>query len=286
MQPRDDARNTGTIDARSLLGSHDVLLVTFDALRYDVAVEALEAGLTPHLAELLPHRKWERRHTPGSFTYAAHQAFFTGFLPTPFEPTHHERLFALRFAGSKTTGPRTCVFDAPDIVSGFARAGYHTICIGGVGYFNKRTPLSRVLPDLFAESHWDESLGVTCRASPRNQFSLALERLNDLAAQRRAFLFVNLSAMHHPNRIYLDGATVDSRASQVAALAYVDREIGPFMRHVRRGRSWLCVFCSDHGTLYGDDGYHGHRIAHQAVWDVPYAEFVVPALGLAEDVAA
>src|SRR5262245_11158032 len=280
--PRPDARRSdAAMDARRLLGTHDLLFITFDALRYDVAMAALREGLTPHLQGLLPGGTWERRHTPGSFTYAAHQAFFAGFLPTPVDSLAHERLFALRFAGSRTTGPRTCVFDAPDIVSGFAARGYHTICIGGVGYFNKLTPLSCVLPGLFAESHWDEGLGVTCRASARNQFALARGRLSRLAADRRIFLFVNLSAMHHPNRIYLAGATVDSPASQQAALASVDRELGPFIADIRRERSWLCIFCSDHGTLYGDDGRHGHRTAHQAVWDVPYGEFVLPARGAA-----
>jgi hypothetical protein len=38
------------------------------------------------------------------------------------------------------------------------------------------------------------------------------------------------------------------------------------------------IICSDHGTLYGEDGHVGHRVAHPAVWTVPYAEFV---LGLA-----
>jgi hypothetical protein len=35
------------------------------------------------------------------------------------------------------------------------------------------------------------------------------------------------------------------------------------------------VACSDHGTAYGEDGYHGHRIAHETVWTVPYAELVL-----------
>ena len=30
---------------------------------------------------------------------------------------------------------------------------------------------------------------------------------------------------------------------------------------------------TDHGTAYGEDGFHGHRLAHQVVWDVPYAHF-------------
>jgi hypothetical protein len=116
-----------------------------------------------------------RRHSPGSFTFAAHAAFFAGFLPTPAEPGGRsaERLFALAFPGSETTGPRTAVFEAPDIVAGLAGRGYHTVCIGGTGFFNRRTPLGSVLPGLFAESHWSPELGVTEPRSTENQVALA-----------------------------------------------------------------------------------------------------------------
>ncbi|HZR99308.1 MAG TPA: metalloenzyme domain-containing protein, partial [Chloroflexota bacterium] len=101
------------LDANALIGTHDVLLVTLDTLRYDVAQACLHAGATPHLAALLPGGRWEARHAPASFTYAAHHAFFAGFLPTPLAPGKHPRLFAVRFPGSETTGPHTCVLDAP-----------------------------------------------------------------------------------------------------------------------------------------------------------------------------
>ncbi|HEX2909501.1 MAG TPA: metalloenzyme domain-containing protein, partial [Chloroflexia bacterium] len=110
--------------AAELVGSHDFLFITLDTLRYDVAIEALAAGQTPNLAAVLPGGRWEERHSPGSFTYAAHQAFFAGFLPTPARPGHHPRLFATRFSGSKTTGEDTVVFDSADIVSGLAGLGY------------------------------------------------------------------------------------------------------------------------------------------------------------------
>ena len=74
----------------------DVLMITFDALRYDVACAGLQQGRTPFLGQLLGSG-WERRHTPGSFTYAAHAAFFAGFWPTPAEPGPQPRPFALRF---------------------------------------------------------------------------------------------------------------------------------------------------------------------------------------------
>ena len=119
------------LDGDAIVGRCDVVLVTLDTLRYDVAVSALEAGRTPALAARLPGGQWEERHSPGSFTYAAHQAFFAGFFPTPARPGAHPRLFALRFEGSETITDHTCVFDAPDLISGFAGRGYHTACIGG-----------------------------------------------------------------------------------------------------------------------------------------------------------
>jgi hypothetical protein len=36
------------------------------------------------------------------------------------------------------------------------------------------------------------------------------------------------------------------------------------------------IICSDRGTAYGEDNYHGHRLSHPVVWHVPYAEFVLP----------
>lgn len=263
------------LDARRLIGTHDVALVTLDTLRYDVARDALARGQTPALAALLPGGIWERRHTPGSFTYAAHHAFFAGFLPTPEGPGPHPRLFAARFPGSETTVDGTFVFDAPDLVTGFAGLGYATVCIGGVGFFNQRSPLGRVLPGLFAESHWEESFGVTDPSSTENQVRRVLEVLDRLPADRRLFLFLNVSALHQPNRIFSEGAREDSPATQAAALAYVDRWLPVALNALRRRAPVLCILCSDHGTAYGEDGYTGHRLGHAVVWTVPYAEFVL-----------
>ena len=264
------------LDANQLIGTHDILFVTLDTLRFDVAMDALERGLTPCLQMLLPGRRWEQRHSPGSFTYAAHTAFFAGFLPTPIGPGPHLRLFAAEFPGSETTSAETCVFQTPDIVSGLAERGYHTACIGGVGFFNKRTPLGSVLPSLFQESHWWPALGVTDKTSTANQVQLALSIIDRIEQTRRLFLFINISALHQPNCMYVPDAPEDSCLTQQAALEYVDSCLPPLFEGLRRRGPCLCILCSDHGTAYGENGYHGHRLAHPVVWNVPYAEFVIP----------
>lgn len=263
------------LDMNAIVGSHDILFITLDTLRYDVARELCEAGRTPNLARILPGGAWELRHTAGSFTYAAHMAFFAGFLPTPATPGKHGRLFALRFEGSTTTASKTCVLDSGDIVSGLRARGYHTACIGGVGFFNKKNPLGSALPSLFDESHWSPELGVADPRSTENQVALAQEIMARTPKDQRLFLFINVSALHQPNRFYISGAADDSIASHAAALEYVDRCLPPLFDAARARAKTFCIVCSDHGTAYGEDGFSGHRLAHPSVWNVPYAELVL-----------
>lgn len=276
MNFNDDKRITPQkIRANELIGNVDVLFITLDTLRFDVAEYAMANNLTPNLQRLIP-LGWEQRHTPGSFTYAAHQAFFAGFLPTPVTQGPHGRLFAAQFAGSESTTDNTCVFETADIVTGLAGRGYHTICVGGVGFFNKQTPLGNVLPGLFAESFWTPALGVTDRQSTQNQVEVAINAIDRLPTDQRAFAFVNISAIHQPNHYYFDGTDEDSAQTQAAALAYVDSQLPPLFSRLQQRAPVLCIVCSDHGTAYGEDGYSGHRLGHPVVWDVPYAEFVLP----------
>lgn len=265
---------TPQLDMNAIVGTHDLALIVFDTLRYDVAVEELRAGNTPNLARLMPDG-WEERHSPGTFTYAAHAAFFAGFLPTPARPGRHPRLFALRFEGSETIAPTTCVLDGATIVEGLAARGYHTICVGGVGFFNLENPLGNALPGLFAERHWSPALGVTDPRSFENQIDVVERSLAALPRERRAFTFVNVSALHQPNHFYLDGGPQrDTRASHAAALRYIDRHVPRLVAALAARGPLFAIACSDHGTLYGEDGYVGHRIAHPLVTTVPYAEII------------
>ncbi|MEA5126383.1 STM4013/SEN3800 family hydrolase [Xanthomonas floridensis] len=265
-------------DMHAIVGTRDIVLITLDTLRYDAAQRCFARGELPVLAPYLPADGWERRHTPGSFTYAAHLAFFAGFLPTPARQGPHPRLFALAFDGSETIVAQTQVFaDSGDIVDGLARCGYHTLCIGGTGFFNKRNALGAQLPGLFRESHWTPAFGVTSPDSTEQQVALACARLGDRALRdTRCFLFINVSALHQPNRHYVPGAVNDDFDSHCAALRYVDAALAPLFATLRARGGAFAIVCSDHGTAYGEDGYHGHRLAHEVVMTVPYAHFLVP----------
>lgn len=259
---------------KDLIGQADVLFLTLDTLRYDAAQRAWQENRLSTLGSYLAPNGWEQRHSPGSFTFAAHQAFFAGFLPTPLGPGPHPRLFAARFEGSLSTAPSTFVFEESNLPQALAARGYKTICVGGTGFFNQQNELARVLPGLFTEAHWHPDLGVTCRQAPENQVARAIQSL-DAAGHRRVFLFINVSAIHQPNWFYAASQGPDTLTSHSAALVAVDRALQPLFRALKRRAPTFAIVCSDHGTAYGEAGYWGHRIGHEVVWNVPYKDFML-----------
>lgn len=263
-------------DMNEITGSHDILWIVLDSLRHDVAARELAEGRTPCLA-LLTGGAWEERHSPGNFTLPAHLAFFAGFLPTPADSSaDRQRLFAAKFAGSETTGSLTKTFDEENIIAGLRNAGYRTVCVGGVGFFNRTTPLSNVLPGYFAESYWEPGFSVTDRNSAQNQMAFAAGLVKAAPADQKLVLFINVSAVHQPNYFWLRKSGPDDLESHAAALQAVDSALPVLLgAFSARPRPVFHIVCSDHGTAYGEKGFHGHRAGHACVWTVPYAHGIL-----------
>lgn len=259
---------------KHLIGNADILFITLDTLRYDAAQQAWQDGRLKTLSSYLGPNGWQKRHTPGSFTYAAHHAFFAGFLPTPLGVGPHPRLFAAAFAGSESTTATTFAFDEATLPQALAARGYHTVCIGGTGFFNQQNALARVLPGLFKEAHWHPDLGVACRASANNQVAQALRSVDQAGAQR-IFLFINIAAIHQPNWFYGAAQGPDTLATHTAALVAVDQALQPLFQRLKERAPTFAIVCSDHGHAYGEEGYFGHRLGHEVVWTVPYTDFML-----------
>jgi arylsulfatase A-like enzyme len=252
-----------------VLGGTNILFITLDSLRYDVARTAMRDGLTPNLARHLPGGVWEHRQTPATFTLPAHMAFFSGFLPKLPQPEQPPRLWECRPPAFKAVAPSTFVFDAPNLLEGLAHHGYRTVCVGGVTYFSRETPLGSVLPSMFQQDYWRPEFCSPEADSTRHQVDHALT-VADTHTGQPLFLFVNVSATHVPHGHYL-GDSTDSAASQQAALAYADTHLGRLIRTLTRKQPWLIIMCADHGDAFGEDGYRGRGIAHPTVLNVPYA---------------
>lgn len=262
------------LSLRAGFGTRDLVLLTLDALRLDVAEDALERGLTPNLAALVG--RWERRTAPATFTLPAHEAIFAGFFPTPPEGPTAPRPVAVRFPGSRSLGPETLVLDASCVVRGYRDRGYHAICIGGTSFFDPGTPMGASLTARFDRACWSRDLGVASPRSPWAQVDAAVEALSQGPVGTPSLLFVNLSATHPPTRIFARGAREESTATQSAALAAIDAALPPLLDALRDRGGASVIVGADHGTCFGEDGRWGHRIAHPKVWEVPWAEVELP----------
>jgi hypothetical protein len=266
-----------TMNMNRIIGSHHILFITLDTLRLDVACNEYETGALPTI-EHYANQRWEARHSPGTFTYAAHHAFFAGFLPTPVNKHAEDRLFSTEFFGSLTTGEDTWCCKEATWIQGLSKHDYRTVCVGGVGFFNKQTQLGCVLPNLFEISVWSEAMGVTNPASTERQVEWIIDDWSGNQSSL-SMTFLNISALHQPNYFYLPGCEKDCIESHAAALRYVDENLKPlFSVCEQRNKPTFVILCSDHGTCYGEDGRFGHRLSHANVWEVPYLQFFIPGL--------
>jgi hypothetical protein len=273
-----------------VVGNNDILFLSLDTLRYDVADEEYKSGNLPNLCR---YSGWEKRHSPGNYTYSSHHSFFIGFLPTPEAFEHlnqREWLFLTKKTGLKVNGAgNTFLFDGNNIIEGLGIAGYKTICIGGVVFFSKIEGVYNVLPSMFQESYWHPKFGVTNQNSTKEQVDHAIKLLSKIDKNQRVFMFINISAIHGPNYYYLEkykgkndgynknqnilASKLDCIDSQKAALRYVDKCLEPLFECMKMRNKTFCIALSDHGTCYGEDGFEGHNISHNIVWTVPYKHF-------------
>ncbi|MDR1402771.1 MAG: STM4013/SEN3800 family hydrolase [Tannerellaceae bacterium] len=262
---------------RTVIGKQDILMLCFDALRYDVAAQQEALGGTPVLNRY--GGKWEKRHAPGNFTYPSHFALFAGFFPSPAEAQafkERQWLFYPRRVGTgKAAPPGSYEFTKATFIESLFDEGYETICIGGVRFFSKLNDIGRTLPGYFNKSYWKPAFGCTEKNSAARQVDFALDKLAACPAGKRVCLYVNFSAIHYPNCHYMENETEDSIHTHAAALRYVDGCLPPLLAAFQARGDTLVIAFSDHGTCYGEDGFFHHGLSHPVVYTVPYKQFIL-----------
>ncbi len=281
-EPRDDARH--------------LVLVVLDSLRYDSWLAAEPRNLA-RIGDV------ERRWSYASWTAPSHYNMLMGLMPHA-SPTHvyaseYYKQDFLRY--SERLGIEGIEFRKllPSMfLPTFLKhsLGYHTQGMVSMPVLNQHTPINRdfdlyeLMPthnDMAAmfdklrfdqgpafyvlnvgETHYpyalpDEDRGEWPRISGAHGVLRALD--DEVAAGRApaAKGFFDADAL----------ATLRDR--QIRATKYIDGLFEKLFDLVP-ANTWLIV-TSDHGELFGEDGYFGHGpIAHEKVFEVPYVEGLRP----------
>lgn len=268
------AKKKDAINMNEVVGSHDILFVCLDTLRYDVAKEEQDKNTTPVLNK---YGSWRKCQAPGNFTYPSHHAMFSGFLPCDYDVKtmmEREMLFFPRNIGmGKKVPPNSFAFEGQTFVEGLAKVGYETYCIGGVSFFDKRSDIGKVFPGFFQHSYWNPSFSCPVKESAQNQIDFAIKKLGQIPAEQRVFMYINIDAIHYPNYFYLEGEKKDNKKTHAAALQYVDGQLERLFDAFAQRNKTFVICCSDHGSCYGEDDCVFHGINHPIVNTVPYKHF-------------
>jgi len=272
-------------------GAHHLVVVVFDSLRYDSWVAA-RPSVVPRLGPL------ERRWSYASWTAPSHYNLLMGLFPHT-SPAHvyaseyykadfrrYQERLGIPGVEFKTLLPSIFL---PTYLGGL---GYRTMAMVSMPVLNPHTPLNRDFDSY--------------ELMPRhNDMGAMLDRLS-FDGDHPCFVLLNVGETHYPYALpdedpsqwprlsgvhgvikRLDDAEDEAsrqpqglfdetrleelRQRQVRAAAHLDRTMEQLFDIVPPN-TWIVV-TSDHGELFGEDGYFGHGpIAHDKVLEVPFVE--------------
>lgn len=260
----------------------NVAIVVLDSLRYDVA----RATPTPNIQRLalspsspLSFVPWRKCYAQATYTLPATVSMLTaGFLPDNRglqDPIYNRSILgAFRckspLQGGGAVGALYSLPAAPSIVKGFEAAGYSTMGIGGVGWFNTNTLPGLLWFNYFQEFIWRPAF---CEDNPA-AFEEQISFLQGSPPQEPYFFFVNVASTHRP---YRAGGEPARKDLQGEALQYVDRLLPSLFAALPHKARPLHVFLlADHGEAFGEEqDLWGHGFYHASVRDVPFVHFLI-----------
>ncbi|MGH2795031.1 MAG: sulfatase-like hydrolase/transferase [Actinomycetota bacterium] len=275
-------------------GARNLVVVVFDSCRYD----SWTAAAPRTLARL---GAVERRWSYASWTAPSHYNLLMGLLPHTSPPrvyaSEYYKQDFLRY--SDRLGVPGVEFKRllPSIfLPTFLRneLGYRTHAMVSMPVLNRNTPINRDF-DSFELMPKHNDLGAM------------LDKMT-FDEERPSFYLLNTGETHYPYALpdedpstwprisgvhgvfkrlgddpgpegepeFFDAAKLaELRERQIAAVRYLD-DVTARLFDLVPSDTWIVV-TSDHGELFGEDGYFGHGpIAHDKVLEVPFVEGLAP----------
>lgn len=269
------------------------VVVVLDSLRYDTWLEAAPS----ELARLGPV---QRRFSYASWTAPSHFNLLMGLLPH----TSPKGVYASEYYKDdfRRYSERLGVPDI-EFQSLLPSLFLPTYLKHSLGY---RTHAMVSMPVLNSRTLLNTDFDTYELMDRHNDMHAMLEQL-DFTGDAPSFHLLNVGETHYPYALpdeepgewprisgvhgvvrALDGTDpterqgqfdldqlAELRRRQVHALEYLDGVFAELFRRVPRN-TWLVV-TSDHGELFGEEGYFGHGpINHEKVFEVPFVEGMVP----------
>jgi hypothetical protein len=251
----------------------NVLTIVLDSLRYD----SFESANTPAIDE---HFDVVEAAALATFTYPAHAALFQGFYPT----TNTERPFYNRFVKSvfrwfyKTKRPAIEHLDGiRSIPHTLSVRGVRTGCVGGVGWFNRASPLKNGFKSNFCyKSNVIDGTSIIMRYLDKQPFYGCFNIGTTHRPYKCPDIPEELKSVSGPKSGNdYDNSKYDEKLHQrqIICTEFVDKQLVTIFHWLKStvDRPTFVCFCADHGECFGEDGCYGHGFYHPNVMKVPLA---------------
>ncbi len=271
--------------------ANNYILVVFDSCRYDSMI----AARPKHIRRL---GKIEKRWSYATWTGPSHFNLLTGLMPHTnpkrmYAAEYYERDF-LKF--NQRLGARDLEFRS------FVPRLYLPVLLRKLGY---RTHARVSLPVLNSQTVLNQGFDSWKLMEQHNDFRAMLPEMQ-FDAEAPSFYMLNIGETHYPYALpdepenewprisgvhgvfrHLDDLVVGGRLSrarrfnakqlkvlrdrQIDAVKYLDGVLEELFDRVPKNT--YITITSDHGELFGEDGFFGHGpTSHEKVLEVPFAE--------------
>ncbi len=281
---------------------NNIIWLVFDSARYDAFI----AARTPAIHQI---GHVERRFSYASWTAPSHYAFLMGLPPHSNEPgcfaadAHRRELARWEQRIGATSGPTVSFGNFVPVLSlpAFLKSlGYRTEAYVSLPVLNPRTLISQHFDQFHLMPSHNDLAAIVARLSftdtpcfffintgeTHYPYVLPHETLNDLphvsglhGVWRSLDEFIQNPST--PTPPHAEGFRFDTEQlrslwkKQVACIEYLDGVVADLMSKVP-DNTWF-IITSDHGELFGEDGYFGHGpVMHEKVFEVFFVEGRVP----------
>lgn len=249
----------------------NVLTIVLDSLRFDSYRQAKMPAVNEHFDVV-------EAGAQATFTFPAHAAMFQGFYPS----ATNDRPLYNRFTKSvfrwfyKTKRPVVLELKGVrSIPHALSVQGVTTGCVGGVGWFNRASPLRNGFKNFSYKPNVVEGTATIMRFLDKEPF----------------YGCFNIGTTHRPYDCpdndgslkniagpksgvgYRKKYNHDLHMRQICCAGYVDKQLITIFHWLKTTvtlPTFVC-FMADHGECFGEDGCFGHGFYHPNVMSVPLA---------------
>jgi len=212
-----------------------------------------------------------------TFTYPAHMAMFQGFFPT----TNGARPVYNRFKKSVYRwfykSMRSCLYElngSGSIPLVLRDSGHRTVAVGGVGWFNKRTPMKLGFEEFVYRPNGVKAVDTFIACVDSEPYYGVLNFGTTHRPYRVPGMPRDLAKVKNPRsgNYYKSIFRHELVDKQAVCMAYTDVLLVKIFDWIKSSklRTIVC-FCADHGDCMGEDNCYGHGFYHSSIMTVPLA---------------